>query len=128
MGIPSVIEAALLPGLIGWGRTREMLLTGALFSAAEALGRLGVRAEGGAGEPRSMPRSDGWLAAIGRATPGGDPLAEGADEPLGARVGGGGHRRRHRRPVRGLHDRRAAGGDDALIAKQSASRTRRSAS
>ena len=28
MGIPSVIEAALLPGLIGWGRTREMLLTG----------------------------------------------------------------------------------------------------
>ena len=27
MGIPSVIEAALLPGLIGWGRTREMLLT-----------------------------------------------------------------------------------------------------
>ena len=37
MGIPSVIEAALLPGLIGWGRTREMLLTGALYSAAEAL-------------------------------------------------------------------------------------------
>jgi enoyl-CoA hydratase/carnithine racemase len=37
MGIPSVIEAALLPGLIGWGRTREMLLTGALYSAGEAL-------------------------------------------------------------------------------------------
>jgi enoyl-CoA hydratase/carnithine racemase len=37
MGIPSVIEAALLPGLIGWGRTREMLLTGALYPAAEAL-------------------------------------------------------------------------------------------
>ena len=37
MGIPSVIEAALLPGLIGWGRTREMLLTGAMVSAAEAL-------------------------------------------------------------------------------------------
>jgi enoyl-CoA hydratase/carnithine racemase len=37
MGIPSVIEAALLPGLIGWGKTREMLLTGALYSAAEAL-------------------------------------------------------------------------------------------
>jgi enoyl-CoA hydratase len=36
MGVPSVIEAALLPGLIGWGRTREMLLTGALYSAAEA--------------------------------------------------------------------------------------------
>jgi enoyl-CoA hydratase len=37
MGLPSVIEAALLPGLIGWGRTREMLLTGALYSAAETL-------------------------------------------------------------------------------------------
>jgi len=37
MGIPSVIEAALLPGLIGWGRTREMLLTGVLYSAREAL-------------------------------------------------------------------------------------------
>lgn len=36
MGIPSVIEAALLPGLIGWGRTREMLLTGVLYSATEA--------------------------------------------------------------------------------------------
>jgi enoyl-CoA hydratase/carnithine racemase len=37
MGIPSVIEAALLPGLIGWGRTREMLLTGVLYSARDAL-------------------------------------------------------------------------------------------
>jgi enoyl-CoA hydratase len=37
MGIPSVIEAALLPGLIGWGRAREMLLTGVLYSAHESL-------------------------------------------------------------------------------------------
>src|SRR5262249_46018611 len=37
VGIPSVIEAALLPGLIGWGKTREMLLTGAYYSGAEAL-------------------------------------------------------------------------------------------
>ncbi len=36
VGIPSVIEAALLPLLIGWGKTREMLLTGASYSAAEA--------------------------------------------------------------------------------------------
>ncbi len=36
VGIPSVIEAALLPGLIGWGKTREMLYTGASFDAAEA--------------------------------------------------------------------------------------------
>ena len=36
IGIPSVIEAALLPMLIGWGRTRRLLLTGATISAAEA--------------------------------------------------------------------------------------------
>jgi len=37
VGIPSVIEAALLPDLIGWGRTREMLLTGINYDAHEAL-------------------------------------------------------------------------------------------
>lgn len=37
MGLPSVIEAALLPGLIGWGRTREILLTGETFGADAAL-------------------------------------------------------------------------------------------
>jgi enoyl-CoA hydratase len=37
MGLPSVIEAALMPGLIGWGRTRELLLTGRTFGADEAL-------------------------------------------------------------------------------------------
>ncbi|MGE0765337.1 MAG: enoyl-CoA hydratase [Hyphomicrobiaceae bacterium] len=37
MGLPSVIEAALLPGLIGWGKTREILLTGETFGAPEAL-------------------------------------------------------------------------------------------
>mgnify|MGYP000070301555 CR=1 FL=1 len=37
LGIPSVVEAALLPGLIGWGKTREILLLGDNFGAAEAL-------------------------------------------------------------------------------------------
>lgn len=37
LGIPSVVEAALLPGLIGWGRTREMLLLGETFNARAAL-------------------------------------------------------------------------------------------
>jgi enoyl-CoA hydratase/carnithine racemase len=36
VGIPSVIEAALLPGLIGWGRTAELLLSGEPIGAAEA--------------------------------------------------------------------------------------------
>jgi len=37
LGIPSVVEAALLPGLIGWGRTREMLLLGESYDARTAL-------------------------------------------------------------------------------------------
>jgi enoyl-CoA hydratase/carnithine racemase len=37
VGIPSVVEAALLPGLIGWGRTRELLLFGDNIDAATAL-------------------------------------------------------------------------------------------
>ncbi len=67
MGIPSVIEAALLPGLIGWGRTREMLITGALVTAAEALAMGLVQ--------KVVPASDldaavdEWLAAICRAQP-----------------------------------------------------------
>ncbi|HLG87972.1 MAG TPA: enoyl-CoA hydratase [Alphaproteobacteria bacterium] len=36
LGMPSVIEAALLPQLIGWGRTRYLLLTGETVSAAAA--------------------------------------------------------------------------------------------
>jgi enoyl-CoA hydratase len=36
IGIPSVVEAALLPQLIGWGRTRELLLTGETIDASTA--------------------------------------------------------------------------------------------
>jgi enoyl-CoA hydratase len=37
IGIPSVVEAALLPKLIGQGRARRLLLTGETITAAEAL-------------------------------------------------------------------------------------------
>jgi len=37
LGVPSVVEAALLPQLIGWGRTRQWLLTGDTITAATAL-------------------------------------------------------------------------------------------
>src|SRR5580658_1103971 len=37
LGIPSVVEAALLPALIGWGRTRRLLLTGETIDAEGAL-------------------------------------------------------------------------------------------
>ena len=36
LGIPSVVEAALLPGLVGWGRARQILLLGETFTAAKA--------------------------------------------------------------------------------------------
>ncbi|HEY1926508.1 MAG TPA: enoyl-CoA hydratase [Caulobacteraceae bacterium] len=36
LGIPSVVEAALLPGLIGWGRTRELLIFGEIIDARRA--------------------------------------------------------------------------------------------
>lgn len=36
VGLPSVVEAALLPGLIGWGRTRQLLLTGDAIDGEKA--------------------------------------------------------------------------------------------
>ena len=116
MGLPSVIEAALLPGLIGWGKTREMLLTGALYSAAEALAMRFVQKVVPAAE-----LDDAVEPLAGRHLPRqarGGPLAEGAHQPLGARLGGGGHLCRHRRPVRCLQDRRAAGRDRGVLRGQ----------
>lgn len=37
LGMPSVVEAALLPRLIGWGRTRRLLLTGETIDAPLAV-------------------------------------------------------------------------------------------
>lgn len=37
LGVPSVVEAALLPQLIGWGKTRWMVYTGENIDAATAL-------------------------------------------------------------------------------------------
>ena len=37
VGVPSVIEAALLPRLIGWGKTAELVYTGESIPASEAL-------------------------------------------------------------------------------------------
>jgi len=36
VGLPSVVEAALLPQLIGWGRTRQLLFTGEAIDARKA--------------------------------------------------------------------------------------------
>ena len=37
VGLPSVVEAALIPQLIGWGRARELLMTGETIDAQTAL-------------------------------------------------------------------------------------------
>jgi enoyl-CoA hydratase/carnithine racemase len=37
LGLPSVVEAALLPQLIGWGKTRILVYTGDTIDAATAL-------------------------------------------------------------------------------------------
>ncbi len=62
VGIPSVVEAALLPRLIGWGRTAEMLMTAQNIDAQAA-------ADWGFVERLAAPEAlDGavedWLAAI----------------------------------------------------------------
>lgn len=67
MGLPSVIEAALLPGLIGWGKTREILITGETFGADAALAMSFVQKVVPA--PGLDAAVNHWLALIGRATP-----------------------------------------------------------
>ena len=62
VGIPSVIEAAILPRLIGWGKAAELIYTGETISAAEAVSCGLIE--------RSVPASeldaevDRWTSAI----------------------------------------------------------------
>ncbi|MCO5129010.1 MAG: enoyl-CoA hydratase [Xanthobacteraceae bacterium] len=51
VGIPSVIHAALLPRLIGWGRARWLLMTAATIDAPKALDWGLIDAVAGEGEP-----------------------------------------------------------------------------
>lgn len=62
VGIPSVIEAALLPRLIGWGKTSELLLTGREIHAEEAE-RLGFVERLTAPEDLEAALAD-WTGAI----------------------------------------------------------------
>lgn len=67
MGLPSVIEAALLPGLIGWGKTREILITGETFGAHDALAMQFAQKVVPAAELDSAV--DDWLKPICKAAP-----------------------------------------------------------
>jgi enoyl-CoA hydratase len=66
VGIPSVVEAALLPGLIGWGRTRRLLLLGETIGAAEAEWGL---VENVVPAERLDSAVEEWLALLGEAGP-----------------------------------------------------------
>jgi len=67
LGFPSVVEAALLPQLIGWGRTKELVYAGRSFMARE------VAAWGLVERVVSRRELDGaveeWVSAILRAGP-----------------------------------------------------------
>jgi enoyl-CoA hydratase/carnithine racemase len=68
VGLPSVIEARLLPALIGWGHTRELLYRGNVIDAAEAhrIGFLQKLTPDGEIDAGMQP----WLEDIVRADPG----------------------------------------------------------
>jgi enoyl-CoA hydratase/carnithine racemase len=66
IGIPSVVEAALLPKLVGQGRARQLLLTGETITAAEALAWGLVDAVAPAGElDKAVDRLAGPILAGG---------------------------------------------------------------
>ena len=62
LGIPSVVEAAVLPSLVGWGRARQMLLLGETFGADEAA-RWGL-VEAVARQDALDAVVSGWLDAL----------------------------------------------------------------
>jgi len=68
VGLPSVIEARLLPSLIGWGNTRELLYRGNVIDAAEAhrIGFLQRNVPDGEVDAGMQP----WIDDILRAEPG----------------------------------------------------------
>ncbi len=64
----AVVEAALLPGLIGWGRARRLLLLGETIGAAEALSWGLVERVAEPGAPLDAAVAE-WLERLGRAGP-----------------------------------------------------------
>lgn len=68
VGLPSVVEAALLPALIGWGRARRLLLLGETIGAEEALAWGLVERVAAPGAPLDAAVIE-WLEKLGRTGP-----------------------------------------------------------
>ena len=106
VGIPSVVEAALLPQLIGHGRARRLLLTGETIGAEEALAWGLVDA---VAPPDQLDAAvERFAAAILAGGPHAIRIAKGADPRLGGAVDQRRGRARDRCLRRGLRHRRAA--------------------
>jgi enoyl-CoA hydratase/carnithine racemase len=68
-GIPSVVEAALLPALIGWGRTRQLLLLGETITSSEAV-QWGLVERVVPGPHGALDAAvEGWIASLLQAGP-----------------------------------------------------------
>ena len=82
IGLPSVVEAALLPQLIGWGRTKLLLYTGDNIDARTALDWGLVEKVVPAAE---LDAALGvWVQFHRRIRPEGDPVAERTDPRMGS--------------------------------------------
>ena len=103
IGLPSVVEAALLPQLIGWGRTKVLLYTGDNIDASTALdwgsGGAGRSGRGAGCCACGMDPRDRRVGATG------DPAAEGTDPGMGSDAGQRCDRGRHSLHVSCLPDR-----------------------
>ena len=117
IGIPSVVEAALLPQLIGWGRTRELLLTGETIDAATAE-RWGLVEQVVA--PEALDDAvERRVAAVLACGPAAVTRAKGADPGLGKSADAAGDPAWHRQLRRILGHRRT-GADDGRVPRRDA--------
>lgn len=118
VGIPSVVEAALLPGLIGWGRTRQLLMLAETIGTEEALAWGLVEKVVPADQLDAAV--EGWIAQLMHTGPQAvriqkKLMREWEDLPLGEAVRAGvrafasaWHSDEPRRMMRGFLDRQAA--------------------